>query len=134
MLGISGDEVSIMPIIYPRGTVRFSSLGYFSSIFSSSKYSRPSPPLSLGGCHIQWYFKKKKGRKRKLIKPKQEKARHEERRNKMRVTVREKLVVGFGELIPMESGYYDSSYQYTATFTKDNEEPVTNLNRTSWCN
>ena len=51
----------------------------------------------------------------------------------MRVTVRDKLVVGFGELIPMESGYYDSAYQYTATFTKDNEEPVTNLNRTLWC-
>ena len=53
----------------------------------------------------------KKGRKIKLIKPNQEKDRHEERRNKMRVTVREKLVVGFGELIPMESGYCDSSYQ-----------------------
>ena len=50
----------------------------------------------------------------------------------MRVTVREKLVVGFGELIPMESGYYDSSYQYTATVSKDNEEPVANRNSTLW--
>ena len=39
MLGGGGDEVSFMPVVYSRGTVSVSSLGYFSSIASSSKPS-----------------------------------------------------------------------------------------------
>ena len=71
-----GDEVSIVPFVYPSGTVSVLSLGYFSSVGSSYKPSHPSLPLSLRARHIQEYFKKKRGRKRKLIKPQQEKARH----------------------------------------------------------
>ena len=77
MLGYGGDEVSIVPFVYPRGTVSVSSLGYFLSVGSSSKPSHTSLPLSLGARHIQEYFKKKRGRKRKSIKPQQEKARHD---------------------------------------------------------
>ena len=32
MLGVGGDEVSIIPVFYPRGKVSKSSLGYFSSV------------------------------------------------------------------------------------------------------
>ena len=71
-----GDEVGILPFVYPCGTVSVSSLGYFSSVGSSSKPSRPSLPLSLRARHIQEYFKKKRGRKRKFIKPQQEKLLH----------------------------------------------------------
>ena len=52
-----------MHIVYPRGTVIFSSIGYFLSIGSSSKYSHRHLPLSLGVHRIQEYFKKKRGRK-----------------------------------------------------------------------
>ena len=41
------DDVSIVPFVYPRETVSVSSLGYFSSVGSSYKPSRPSLPLSL---------------------------------------------------------------------------------------
>ena len=64
-----GDEVSILPLVYPCGTVFFSSLGYFSSVGSSSKPSHPSLPLSLGARHSQEYFKNKRVGKRNLIKP-----------------------------------------------------------------
>ena len=74
-----GDEVNIVPFVYPCGTVSVSSLGSFSSVGSSSKPSHPSLPLSLGERHIQEYFKKKRGRKLTFINPQQEKARHEER-------------------------------------------------------
>ena len=68
-----------MPVLYPCGTVSVSSIGSFSSVSYSSKPSHTSLPVSIGACHIQEYFKKKRGRKRKFIKPQQEKARHEER-------------------------------------------------------
>ena len=42
-----GDEVNYVPFVYPRGTVSVSSLGYFSSVGSSSKPSHPYLPLSL---------------------------------------------------------------------------------------
>ena len=84
VLGGSGDEVSIVPVVYPRGTGSVSSLGYFSSFGSSYKPSHPSLPLSLGVHHIQEYVKKNSGRKRKYIKPQEKKARHEEQMNKMR--------------------------------------------------
>ena len=66
-----GDKVNIVPFVYPRGTVSVSSLGSFSSVGSSSKPSHPSLPLSLGAHNIQEYFKRKRGRKRKFIKPQQ---------------------------------------------------------------
>ena len=74
-----GDEVNIVPFVYPRGTVSVSKLGYFSSVGSSSKPSHNSLPLSLGAHQIQEYFKNKRGRRRKFIKPQQEKAVQEER-------------------------------------------------------
>ena len=73
-----GDEVNIVPFVYPLGSVSVSPLGSFSSVGSSSKPSHPYLPLSIGAHHIQEYLKKKRGRKRKFIKPQQEKARHEE--------------------------------------------------------
>ena len=41
----------------------------------------------------------------------------------MRVKVQEKLVVGFGDFIPVESVDDNSAEQDTYTVTKDNEEP-----------
>ena len=98
-----GDEVNILPFVYPHGMVRVSSLASFSYVGSSSKPPNPSLPLSIEARHIQEYFKKKRGRKRKFIKPQQEKARHEERMNPDKVVVRANFVVGYWELIPMES-------------------------------
>ena len=90
-----GEEVSIVPVVYPRGTVSISSLGYFSSVGSSSKPSYPSFPLSIGACHIQEYFKKNMGRKLKFIKLNQEKSRHEEQIKRIKVIFRAKSVVGY---------------------------------------
>ena len=42
-----GDDVNIVPFVYPCGTVSVSSLGSFSSVGSSSKSSHPYLPLSL---------------------------------------------------------------------------------------
>ena len=67
-----------MTFVYPSGTVSVSSLDSFSSVGSSSKPSHPSLTLSIQECHIQEYFKNKRGKKRKCIKPHQEKVRHEE--------------------------------------------------------
>ena len=78
MLGYGGEDVSIVPVVYPRGTVSVSPLGSFPSVGSSSKPSHPSLTVSVGARHIQEYFKNKMGRKRKFIKPHKEKARHEE--------------------------------------------------------
>ena len=118
ILGGGGDEVDVMPIVYPRGTVSVSSLGYFSSVDSSYKTSHPSLPLYIRVHCIQEYFNKKGGRNQKYIKSQEEKASHEEQRKKMRVTVQAKLVVGYWELVPMESGADESSGQDTATVTK----------------
>ena len=46
MIGDGGEEVSIVPVLYPRGTVSVSSIGSFSSVGYSSKPSHPSFPLS----------------------------------------------------------------------------------------
>ena len=102
VLGGGCDEVSVMPDGYPRGTVSVSSLGSFLSVGSSSKPSHPSILLYLGVHRIQEYFKKKRGRPRKYIKPQEEKARREQQINKMMVTVRAKLFVVYWELFPME--------------------------------
>ena len=48
-----------MPVVYPRGTFSVSSLGYFSSVGSSSKPSYPSLSVSTGARHIQEYFNNK---------------------------------------------------------------------------
>ena len=110
-----GDEVNIVPFVYPRGTVSVSSLGSFLSVGSSSKPSNPSLHLSIGAHHIQEYLKKKRGRKRKFIKPQKEKARHKELMKRGKVIVRAKLVIGYWELVPMESGAELSALQDTAT-------------------
>ena len=57
-----GDEVNIVPFVYPRGKVSVSSLGYFSSVGSSSKPSHPSLPLSLVAHNIQEYLNNKRGK------------------------------------------------------------------------
>ena len=98
-----GDKVNYVPFVYPRGTVIVSSLGSFSSFGSSYKPSHPSLPLSFGSHNIQEYLKRKRGRKRRFIKPQQEKARQEERMKRVKVIFRSKLVVGYLDLIPMES-------------------------------
>ena len=64
-----GDEVNYVPFVYPRGTLSVSSLGSFLSVGSASKPSHPYLPLSLGAHNIQGYLKRKRGRKRKFIKP-----------------------------------------------------------------
>ena len=48
----------------------------------------------------------------------------DEGRNKIRLTRRSKLVVGFGELVPMEPGYDSSEEQDTSTVTKENGGPT----------
>ena len=92
MLGDGFEDVNIVPIAYPRGTVSVSSLGSILSVGSSSKNSRLSLPVSLGSGQIQEYLKNKRGRKRKFMNPQQEKARHEEQMKRSKVIVREKLV------------------------------------------
>ena len=77
MLGYGGYKFSVMHVVYPNGAISVSSLGYFSSVGSSSKPSRPFLPLSLGIHRIQEYVKKKRERKRKYINPHEEKDRHE---------------------------------------------------------
>ena len=61
VLGGGGDEVSFMPVFYPRGTVSVLSLDYFSSVGSSYKTSHPYLPLSLGVNLIKEYFNKNVG-------------------------------------------------------------------------
>ena len=62
MIGDGYEDVSILPVVYPRGTVSVSSLGYFSSVGSSSKPSHPSFPVSIGAPYIKEYLKNKRGR------------------------------------------------------------------------
>ena len=118
MIGEGGDEVSTMSVVYPLGEVSVSSLDYFSFLGSSSNPSCNSISIYLRACHTKEYFNKKRERKRKFIKPQEERARHEERRNHMRVTVSEKLVVVFGELITIDSGYDNSAEHDIDTVTK----------------
>ena len=51
MLGGRGDEVIIVPFIYPCGKVSVSSLDYFSSIVSSYKTSNTSLSVSFEARH-----------------------------------------------------------------------------------
>ena len=71
MLGDGGEEVGIVPVVYPCGTVSISSFGSFLSVGYSSKPAHPSFPLSIEARHIQEYLNKKRGRKIKCIKPRQ---------------------------------------------------------------
>ena len=48
-----GECVSMVPVVYPCGTVSVSSLGYFLSVGSSSKPAHTSLPVFLGVCHIK---------------------------------------------------------------------------------
>ena len=122
VLGSAGDQVSIMSVVSPHRLVSVSLLGSLLSVGYYFETFHYSFPLSLGARYIQYHFKKKMGRKRKLIKTQQEKAKCEEWRKKMRLEVRAKLVVGFGELIALESVYDNSAQQDIATVTKENEE------------
>ena len=78
MLGGGGDSVNMISSISTYETVCILSLGYFLSVGYSSKPSHSSLSISLEKRHIQDYFKNKRGRKQKYIKPQQEKARYEE--------------------------------------------------------
>ena len=53
MLGYVGEDFSIVPVIYPRGTVSVLSQGCFSSDCYSYKPSHPYFPFSIGARHIQ---------------------------------------------------------------------------------
>ena len=121
-----------MPVVYLCGAVSVSSLGYFSSVGYSSKPSQPSFPLYLRARHIQDYSKKKSGRKRKFINPQQDKAIHEKLIKRTKVIVRENFVVGYWELIPMESGAELSSPQDIATVRVTKEIPSAKNQRTAW--
>ena len=68
MLGGGVEDVSIVSVVYTRGTVSVSSLCYFLSVGSSSKPSHTFFTISLRARHIQDYLKKKRRRKRKFIK------------------------------------------------------------------
>ena len=104
-----------MPFVFPCGKLIVSSLGSFLSVGSSSKPSHTSLPLSLGAHNIQEYSKRKRGRKRKFIKPQQEISRQEERMKRVKVIVRANWVVGYWELIPMESRDEYSAPHETST-------------------
>ena len=88
VLGDGGEDISIVPVVYPRGTVSVSSLGSFSFVGYSTKPSHPSLTVSLGARQIQEYFNNTRGRKRKFIKPQQERSRHEDRIKRSKVIVR----------------------------------------------
>ena len=67
MLGYRDNDIIIISIVSILGSVSVSSLGYFSSVGSSSKPYHYSSPLSLRAHHIKEYFKKNRGKKRKFI-------------------------------------------------------------------
>ena len=66
VLGGGGGDVTIVPMVYPRGTVSVSSLGSFLSVGYSSKPSYPFLPVSIGARHIQEYFNNKRGGETKI--------------------------------------------------------------------
>ena len=104
MTGYGGEGVSIVTVVYPCGKVSVSSHGSFLSVGYYSKTFYTSFTLYLGICHIQEYLKKKRGRKRKLIRSQKYKDRHDDRIKLSKVIVQVNLVVGYCELISMESG------------------------------
>ena len=84
-----------MNFVYPRGTDSVSSLLFFAGWFFFLPLASYFASLSLGAHLIQGYLNKKRGRKRKVIKPHQEKVRHEERMKRGNVIVQAKLGVGY---------------------------------------
>ena len=126
-----GDEVSIVPFVYPRGTVSVSSMVYFCLLVLLLNLLI-LPCLSLGARHIQEYFNNKRGRKRKFINPQKEEARNEKRMKRGKVIVRENLVVGHWELIPMESGDEFSAPQDIATVRVAEERQESRKQRNHW--
>ena len=88
MLGCGGDYFSIISVFSPCRLVSISLLSSFLCVGYSSKHDHYSFSLSIGAQHIQEYFKKRIGGKQKIIYPQQDKARHDDRRNKMRVELR----------------------------------------------
>ena len=138
VLGYGCDDVSVMYVFSHHVTVSVLPISY---ILFGCSYPRtfflPCLSLSLKARHIQECFKKKRGRKQKLIKPQQEKSRHEDRRKKISIIVLANLVIGFCALIPLEAGADGSEEQDTATVTKENEnqteeKPAAKQNRDSW--
>ena len=93
-----------MPVVYHCGKVSVSPLGSFLSVGYSSKPFNHALPVSIIEIHIQEYFNNNRGRKRKLIKPHQEEANHEDWINQSKVISQAELVVGYWDLIPIESG------------------------------
>ena len=87
VLGGGGDEVSSIPAVYPCGMIIVSSLGSFLYVGSSYKPYHPSLNLYIRVHHIQEYFKKKRGRKKKYIKPQEDNVRRDQQMKKMRVTI-----------------------------------------------
>ena len=132
MFGYGGEKVSIVTVVYPRGTVSISSLGFFLSVGSSSKPSHSSLPLYLGSLHIQEYINKKRDRKRESIKTHPEKDRHKERIKKSKVILQAKFVVGYWEFIPMEPGAELLSPHDIATGRVIKEKPAAKKQRTTW--
>ena len=95
MLGGGGNEGSAMPVVYPRGTLSFSSLSSYFSVGSSYKPSHPSLPIFIVVHHIQEYSNKKRGKKLKYINQQEEKVGNEDQIKQMRVKFQAKLVVGY---------------------------------------
>ena len=67
------------------------------------------------------------------MKPQKEKAIHEERMKRVKVIVLEKLVAGYYELIPMESGSELSAPQDKSTFRVAEERRAVKKKRNHWC-
>ena len=97
----------------------------------SSEPSHTLFPFSLGARHIQDCFKKKSGRIF-FIKSQHERARHQEHIKRSKVIVQAKLVVGYLELKPMESGAGFLDLQDAATVRVTKEILETKKQGTSW--
>ena len=84
MLGGGGDKIIIMSAVPPHGSVSVFSLGYFSSVISSSEHSHVSLPLFILHNYIFNSITRiiVVGRK-KCVNPHQDKDRSEKRRNKI---------------------------------------------------
>ena len=88
--------------------------------------------MSVGARLIQEYFKKKRGGKRKSIRPQQDKARHEEWMKRGKVIFLENLFVDYWELIPMESEAELSAPQDTTTVRVADDRRAAKKQRNYW--
>ena len=89
-------------------------------------------PVYLGALQIQEHLNNNRGRKLKPINTQQEKARHEEQMKQSNVIVQGKLVVGYWELIPMESGAKLLDLQDTDTVRVEKERPAAKKQSNNW--